>query len=94
MPFNSRDGPAGAAISEKKKTEIEAAIKADRDRLERDKDMAEEERNRVLAHMEHAEAQISKSESEKSDLKKKLEALEKKVIVGIRFSSFFFQNCS
>ena len=66
---------------------MEAALDADRRRLERDKDMVEEERNRVLARVAQSEAALEKSEAEQNELRKRLELVEKKIFVGASLSS-------
>lgn len=61
---------------------MEAALEADRRRLERDKDMVEEERNRVLERVAQSEAALAKSEAEQLELRRRLELVEKKIFVG------------
>lgn len=62
--------------------EIEAKINADRKKLEETKDMAEEERNKVLSDLEAKEKELKKAQDEQAALSTKLQALEKKIIVG------------
>ncbi|XP_013384616.1 kinesin-like protein KIF3A isoform X3 [Lingula anatina] len=69
-------------ISKEKMAEIEAKIEADKKILEEKKDMAEEERNQVKKDLEEKEAELKKASEEQQALAQRLQALEKKVIVG------------
>lgn len=69
-------------VSKEKMAEIEAKIEADRRRLAETKGMAEEERNRVMADLEVKEKELKKAHDEQAALSTKLQALEKKIIVG------------
>lgn len=70
------------ALSEDKMAEIRMKIDADRKVLEEKKDMEEEERNRMASELEQREAELRKAQEEHDLLVQKLQALEKKIIVG------------
>lgn len=70
------------AISEGKIKEIQAQILADKKLLSEKKDMAEEERNRLAQELDGREQQLAKAREEHELLSQKLQALEKKIIVG------------
>ncbi|XP_077518616.1 kinesin-like protein 64D [Amblyomma americanum] len=70
------------AISEEKMREIQAQIIADRKTLSEQKDMAQEERDRLASELEMREQQLNTAREEHEGLMQKLHALEKKIIVG------------
>ncbi|XP_064481967.1 kinesin-like protein KIF3A isoform X2 [Ornithodoros turicata] len=70
------------AISEGKLREIQEQILADKKLLSEKKDMAEEERNRLVQELEGREQQLKVAREEHEHLTQKLQALEKKIIVG------------
>ncbi|XP_062586138.1 kinesin-like protein KIF3A [Saccostrea cucullata] len=69
-------------ISKEKMAEIQSKIEKDRKILESKKDMAEEERNKVKEDLEEKEMELKKFHEEQDQLANKLNALEKKIIVG------------
>ncbi|XP_067948401.1 kinesin-like protein KIF3A [Watersipora subatra] len=69
-------------VSKEKMAEIQSKIEADRRKLEETKGMAEEERNKVKEHLEAKEQELKKAQDEQAQLSTKLQALEKKIIVG------------
>ncbi|XP_053399580.1 kinesin-like protein KIF3A isoform X2 [Mercenaria mercenaria] len=72
----------GKHISKEKMAEIQAKIASDRRKLEEQKDMAEEERNKVQDDLLEKESELKKYQEEQDALAQKLAAIEKKIIVG------------
>ncbi|TPP66785.1 Kinesin protein KIF3A [Fasciola gigantica] len=71
-----------AKISKQKMAEIQRMIEADRKKLEEQKDMALEERNKIQAHLENKETELRKAQEAHANLKKRMEALQSRIIVG------------
>ncbi|KER22051.1 hypothetical protein T265_14950, partial [Opisthorchis viverrini] len=91
-------------ISKQKMAEIQRMIEADKRRLEEQKDLAVEERNKIQisknpdflttgcydkfpylflqAHLEHKEAELRKAREVQSNLMRRMEALQSRIIVG------------
>ncbi|KAG5445899.1 Kinesin-like protein kif3a, variant 2 [Clonorchis sinensis] len=69
-------------ISKQKMAEIQRMIEADKRRLEEQKDMAVEERNKIQTHLEHKEAELRKAKEAQSNLMRRMEALQSRIIVG------------
>ncbi|KAF6017971.1 KIF3A [Bugula neritina] len=78
----SRRKKKSSKISKEKMVEIQAKIDADRRKLAETKDMAEEERDKVKQDLEAKENELKKAHDEQAQLSTKLQALEKKIIVG------------
>ena len=62
--------------------EIQARIEADKKMLEGKRDMAVEEKKKVEENLQLHEAELNRAKEEQEALHQRLEALEKKVIVG------------
>ncbi|VDP86357.1 unnamed protein product [Echinostoma caproni] len=69
-------------LSKQKMTEIQRMIESDRKKLEEQKDMALEERNKIQAHLEIKEAELRKAKEVQINLMKRMEALQSRIIVG------------
>ncbi|CAH8538528.1 unnamed protein product [Schistosoma curassoni] len=71
-----------AKLSKQKMAEIQRMIEADRRKLEEEKDMAIEERNRIQKHLETKENELRQVEVTRNNLTKRMEALQSRIIVG------------
>ncbi|KAF5399687.1 Kinesin family member 3A [Paragonimus heterotremus] len=69
-------------ISRRKMAEIQRMIEADKKKLEEQKDMAVEERNRIQTRLEQKEAELKKAKDTQANLMKRMEALQSRIIVG------------
>ncbi|GAB6032934.1 Kinesin-like protein kif3a [Chamberlinius hualienensis] len=69
-------------VSEDKLAEIRERIEADKKLLEEKKDMQEEERNKIVQQLHQQEDELRKAQDEHDQLVQKLQALEKKIIIG------------
>ncbi|CAH8496866.1 unnamed protein product [Schistosoma turkestanicum] len=69
-------------LSKQKMAEIQRMIEADRRKLEEEKDMAIEERNRIQKHLEAKENELRLAEVTRNNLTKRMEALQSRIIVG------------
>ncbi|TGZ58725.1 hypothetical protein CRM22_009476 [Opisthorchis felineus] len=69
-------------ISKQKMAEIQRMIEADKRQLEEQKDLAVEERNKIQTHLEHKEAELRKAKEAQSNLMRRMEALQSRIIVG------------
>lgn len=69
-------------ISKEKLSEIEAKIEEEKKLLEEKKDMEEEERDALKADLERHEQHLQKTQGEHDQLVQRLQAIEKKIIVG------------
>ncbi|CAH8530789.1 unnamed protein product [Heterobilharzia americana] len=69
-------------LSKQKMAEIQRMIEADRRKLEEQKDMALEERNRVQQHLETKENELKQAKEIRNNLMKRMEALQSRIIVG------------
>ncbi|KAA0194326.1 Kinesin protein [Fasciolopsis buskii] len=69
-------------ISKQKMAEIQRMIEADRKKLEEEKDLALEERNKIQVHLENKETELRKAQEAHANLKKRIEALQSRIIVG------------
>ncbi|TNN17237.1 Kinesin-like protein [Schistosoma japonicum] len=69
-------------LSKQKMAEIQRMIEADRRKLEEEKDMAIEERNRIQKHLEAKENELRQVEVTRNNLTKRMEALQSRIIVG------------
>nr|CAH8847563.1 unnamed protein product [Trichobilharzia regenti] len=71
-----------AKLSKQKMAEIQRMIEADRRKLEEQKDMAVEERNRIQQHLEEKENELKQTKETRNNLMKRMEALQSRIIVG------------
>ncbi|CAH8847748.1 unnamed protein product [Trichobilharzia szidati] len=71
-----------AKLSKQKMAEIQRIIEADRRKLEEQKDMAVEERNRIQQHLEEKENELKQTKETRNNLMKRMEALQSRIIVG------------
>ncbi|VDP31316.1 unnamed protein product [Schistosoma margrebowiei] len=69
-------------LSKQKMAEIQRMIEADRRKLDEEKDMAIEERNRIQKHLETKENELRQVEVTRNNLTKRMEALQSRIIVG------------
>ncbi|KAF7252223.1 hypothetical protein EG68_08827 [Paragonimus skrjabini miyazakii] len=69
-------------ISRRKMAEIQRMIEADKKKLEEQKDMAVEERNKIQTRLEQKEAELKKAKDTQANLMRRMEALQSRIIVG------------
>ncbi|KAA3680815.1 kinesin family member 3A [Paragonimus westermani] len=69
-------------ISRRKMVEIQRMIEADKRKLEEQKDMAVEERNKIQLRLEQKEAELRKAKDAQANLIRRMEALQSRIIVG------------
>lgn len=80
-PKKKRKGRS-KGLSKEKMAEIQAQIDADRRKLASQKDMEEEEKRKVEDNLSAKEAELAAAENEQKELARRLQAMEKKIIVG------------
>ncbi|CAL8070033.1 unnamed protein product [Calicophoron daubneyi] len=78
----TRSKNRGGKMNKQKMAEIQRTIDADRRKLEEQKDMAVEERNKVQRHLEEKELELKKAQDLHANLMKRMEALQSRIIVG------------
>ncbi|ELU08954.1 hypothetical protein CAPTEDRAFT_178367 [Capitella teleta] len=73
---------SGSNLTREKMVEIQAEIEADREKLAFAKDMAEEEKKLVEEGLVEKETELARAQEVQQHLQHKLQAIEKKIIVG------------